>query len=78
MLIAENQIKGIVMALAESIPASTQREYVVTQKDLPLCCPMPDMIIWNAHPRVYLPIAQTGSATCPYCGAHYKLLDRTP
>jgi len=48
-----------------------QRE--VTFADLPLSCPMPKMVLWNAHPRVYLPIEQTGEATCPYCGAHYVL-----
>ncbi len=32
-----------------------------------------DMKLWNTHPRVYLDIAQTGSAKCPYCGTVYKL-----
>ena len=57
--------------------ASTQRIYRVTQKDLPLCCPMPDMQLWNAHPRVYLPIHATGKAICPYCSAEY-FLDTPP
>jgi uncharacterized Zn-finger protein len=38
-----------------------------------LSCPMPEMTLWNSHPRVYLPIEQTGSAKCPYCGAEYTL-----
>ena len=42
-------------------------------KDLPLHCPMPDMLKWNAHPRVFLPIEQTGEARCPYCGTVYTL-----
>lgn len=50
--------------------------YRVTQTDLPLSCPMPTMILWNAHPRVYLPIEQTGEAICPYCSAYYYLEDR--
>lgn len=41
--------------------------------DLPLCCPLPDQQVWNAHPRVYLPIHKTGKATCPYCSAQYVL-----
>ena len=41
--------------------------------DLPLSCPMPEMVLWNSHPRVYLPIEQTGSAKCPYCGTEYTL-----
>jgi len=31
------------------------------------------MSLWNAHPRVYLPIEDTGFAKCPYCGAEYTL-----
>ncbi len=55
--------------------ASTQREYEVGRDDLPLSCPMPDQKLWNSHPRVYLPIEETGSASCPYCGASYRLVD---
>lgn len=47
----------------------------VTQAELPLSCPMPGMILWNAHPRVYLPIEATGEAICPYCSAEYFLKD---
>lgn len=47
----------------------------VSAKDLPLHCPAPDMVQWNAHPRVFLDIARTGEASCPYCGTRYKLLD---
>lgn len=43
--------------------------------DLPLSCPMPDQPLWNAHPRVYLPIEATGEAICPYCSAVYILKD---
>jgi uncharacterized Zn-finger protein len=57
------------------IPASTENEYRVTRADLPLSCPMPAMHLWNSHPRVYLPIEQTGSARCPYCGASYTLVE---
>jgi uncharacterized Zn-finger protein len=49
----------------------------VTRKDLPLSCPMPDAEVWNMHPRVYLPIEDDPNheATCPYCGARYRLSD---
>ncbi|MFI4954594.1 MAG: zinc-finger domain-containing protein [Gammaproteobacteria bacterium] len=57
------------------LPANAQRQYTVTHKDLPLCCPMPNMVLWNSHPRVYLPIEETGHAQCPYCGAEYTLLE---
>lgn len=32
-----------------------------------------DMKLWSGHPRVYLDIAQSGAAKCPYCGTVYKL-----
>ena len=32
-----------------------------------------DMKLWNSHPRIYLDIAQSGSAKCAYCGTVYKL-----
>lgn len=46
---------------------------MVTRADLPLSCPMPDAPLWNAHPKVYLPIEASGAATCPYCGARFVL-----
>jgi uncharacterized Zn-finger protein len=55
--------------------ASVQAEYEVTQADLPLSCPMPNQKLWNAHPRVYLPIDKSGEERCPYCGALYRLVD---
>ena len=38
-------------------------------------CPSPkaDMKIWNSHPKVYLDVARTGMAKCPYCGTEYRL-----
>jgi uncharacterized Zn-finger protein len=55
------------------VPPNAQNRYDVTVEDLPLSCPMPQMYLWNSHPRVYLPIEKTGSAKCPYCGAQYTL-----
>jgi uncharacterized Zn-finger protein len=52
---------------------NTERRIEVTAADLPLHCPMPWMLLWNAHPRVYLPIDRTGEALCPYCGTRYVL-----
>lgn len=57
------------------IPANAENRYTVTRADLPLSCPMPGMILWNSHPKVYLPVEATGSAKCPYCGAQYTLAD---
>ncbi len=52
--------------------------YEVTYADLPLHCPTPEMSQWNSHPRVFLPIEETGEAKCPYCGAVYVLVDFDP
>ena len=40
-------------------------------------CPSPlaDMALWNSHPKVYLDVAKTGQAKCPYCGTVYQLKD---
>jgi uncharacterized Zn-finger protein len=53
--------------------ACTNHRYEVTAADLPLSCPMNDMRVWDAHPRVYLPIEATGRVVCPYCEAEYIL-----
>jgi uncharacterized Zn-finger protein len=42
-------------------------------KDLPAFCPNPQMPIWSHHPRVFLDVATTGQAMCPYCGTTYRL-----
>lgn len=55
--------------------ACTKERYDVTRADLPLSCPMKDMRLWDAHPRVYLPIEKTGKAICPYCEAEFFLKD---
>ena len=50
-----------------------ERDIEVTAADLPLHCPTPAMVLWNAHQRVFLPIEKTGTALCPYCGTRYTL-----
>ena len=50
--------------------------FEITRDDLPLHCPMPDQKLWDAHPRVYLPVEDTGKAKCPYCGTEYILKDK--
>ncbi len=46
---------------------------LVQPKDLPVYCPNPAMPLWSSHPRVYLDVADTGEAMCPYCGTRYRL-----
>ena len=48
----------------------------VSRADLPLHCPPPGATLWDAHPRVYIPLDSTHTyAVCPYCGAQYRLKD---
>lgn len=56
-------------------PPQVTEARVVTEKDLPLSCPLPGDEVWNMHPRVYLPIDEepSGELSCPYCGARYRL-----
>ena len=46
---------------------------VVQPKDLPVYCPNPAMPLWSSHPRVFLDVAASGEAMCPYCGTRYRL-----
>lgn len=64
------------MAETGGIQANAERQYEVGRGDLPLSCPTREMVLWNSHPRVYLPIEVSGEATCPYCGARFRLVDR--
>lgn len=38
-----------------------------------VCCPNPNMTQWSSHPKVYLGLAESGQARCPYCSTLYKL-----
>lgn len=61
--------------MSHSQQGCTKRHYEVSRLDLPLCCPQPNMRLWDAHPRVYLPIEEQGQVVCPYCEAEYVLKD---
>ncbi|MCK5665085.1 MAG: zinc-finger domain-containing protein [Thiotrichaceae bacterium] len=50
-----------------------KKQYDITTTDLPLHCPMPNMSLWNSHPRVFLSIKELGKIKCPYCGTNYIL-----
>jgi uncharacterized Zn-finger protein len=60
------------------IDHTTQRTVEVGVDDLPLFCPTQDMSLWNAHPRVYIPVDRIGEARCPYCGTLYKFTGELP
>ena len=52
---------------------SDVKEFEVDGNDLPLHCPTKEVALWASHPRVFLDVAKTGEASCPYCGTKYKL-----
>jgi uncharacterized Zn-finger protein len=56
--------------MAETAQAATVD---VAPQDLPAFCPNPRMPLWSSHPRVFLDLAATGEAMCPYCGTRYRL-----
>lgn len=61
------------MAARDDLPA-----VAVRPEDLPVHCPNPAMPLWSSHPRVYLDVAATGEATCPYCSTRYRLDGAVP
>ena len=58
--------------------ANEAREIEVSAQDLPLHCPTDEVALWSSHPRVFLPIAETGQALCPYCGTKYRFSGEKP
>jgi len=54
-----------------------QRTVVLTRADLPAYCPTVEMGLWNSHPRVYIPLEETPSACCPYCGTRFELREES-
>lgn len=42
---------------------------------IPLSCPMPNMSLWDMHPKVYLPFNEHNLAVCPYCDTYYVVAD---
>jgi uncharacterized Zn-finger protein len=61
----------------ESQPIPAAEAIAVHRADLPLSCPRPQDVLWDMHPRVYLPIEDEPDlkSVCPYCGARYRLVD---
>ena len=42
------------------VRTSNEALFKITSARLPLHCPLPEMSLWNQHPRVYLPIEASG------------------
>jgi uncharacterized Zn-finger protein len=64
------------MKMTEVLKENTEKYIAIKEKDLPLCCPMPNMKTWNSHPRVFLQIEKEPAKEirCPYCSTKYKLI----
>lgn len=62
----------------QRLTSNMERRYIVSEKDLPVSCPLPETVRWNSHPRVYLPLKPGTDATCPYCGAVFSLSSGAP
>lgn len=61
--------------MTEKERGCTARHVEIKRDELPLCCPLPNQRLWDAHPRVYLPIEKTGTVICPYCETHFTLVE---
>ncbi len=55
------------------VATSNESVFHLNKEQLPLHCPLPEMSLWNQHPRVYLPIEDSGKEKCPYCGTEFIL-----
>jgi len=56
-----------------SVSISNESVFYINKNQLPLHCPLPEMTLWNQHPRVFLPIEDTGKSKCPYCSTEFIL-----
>lgn len=61
--------------MTEQNSSCTKKIQTISAAELPLCCPLPKGHLWDAHPRVYLPIERTEGhkLRCPYCETEYVL-----
>jgi len=64
--------------MAEANQKDKSQVVEVSAQDLPLHCPMPGSPLWARHPRVFLDVARSGEASCPYCGTRYLLKGERP
>jgi len=55
------------------VKTSKESVFHIKKEQLPLHCPLPEMSLWNQHPKVFLPIEETGKEKCPYCGTEFIL-----
>lgn len=67
------------LIIQPAVNEMSQKGIEIVAKDLDaqgnIACPNPKTGIerWSGHPKVYLAVARTGQAVCPYCGTEYRL-----
>jgi len=71
------------VSASDSAATQSAQSIDVTEKDLPLHCPMPRTPLWSYHPRVFLQFGGHGgegapSVKCPYCGTVYVFKGAAP
>ena len=63
---------------SHSLPqACRERHIEVAVSDLPVSCPPAGDRVWDAHPRVYLPLIDQKEVVCPYCATQYTLKEES-
>ncbi len=72
-LAARRQPDPIRSTTPRNTMTQTANTVEIGAEDIPLHCPTANTPAWNYHPRVFLDVADTGEAKCPYCGTVYKL-----
>ena len=52
------------------------RQVIITERDLPLSCPnSTNQSLLDMHPKIYLPIKEKKTLSCPYCGTQYIFVE---
>lgn len=60
------------MTLHRNDKKSCQNQAVEVESLDGICCPPLDSTLWQAHPRIYLPVKSGVTAVrCYYCGTQY-------
>ena len=47
------------------VSTSAETVFRIKKEQLPLHCPLPEMSLWNQHPKVYIPLDKKGQGKCP-------------
>lgn len=50
----------------------------ITEKDLPVYCPIDDKNIWQFHPKIYLNCndKKNNKIRCPYCNTEFRIISK--